>query len=148
MKHTKTAIFWPQNCKFSSHSLRWLEALLPDPHSLRWLEALLPDPHGLRRPRPRTPGLDFQNFPFFALLLWNSCVRYWACVPECRLWGVSTRFIQTFKKRVFQQKFRPKYAYILEKKGCKIAAAPGVALRRLGSPPPNPRVVTPIYVPM
>jgi len=28
----------------------------------------------------------------------------------------STRYIQTFNKRVFQQKFRPKYAYILEKR--------------------------------
>jgi len=28
--------------------------------------------------------------------------------------AASTRFIQTFKKRVFQQKFSPKYAYILE----------------------------------
>jgi len=41
------------------------------------------------------------------------------------LGGASTHFILTFKKRVFQQKFRPKYAYFLEKKGCKITAAPG-----------------------
>jgi len=42
----------------------------------------------------------------------------------------------------------PKNRYFLEK-GCKIAAEPGGSaldgLRRLGTPPPDSRVVTPIY---
>jgi len=43
------------------------------------------------------------------------------------LGGTSIHFIQTFKTRVFQQKFRAKYALkmrIFWNKGCKIAAAP------------------------
>jgi len=64
----------------------------------------------------------------------------WGHAPRSAGLRASTHFIQTFKKRVFQQKFRPKYAknaYFLEK-GCKIAAAPS------GSAP-DLRIVTPTY---
>jgi len=51
--------------------------------------------------------------------------KKWRHAPlSAGLGGASTHFIQAFKKRIFQHKFKPKNAYFSEK-GCKIAAALG-----------------------